>query len=767
MSSSKPFSPTPEQVAIAEALKDGGNMAIDAGAGTGKSSTLLYLVKEHISRSQGVLMCVFNKRNQEELQEKLGKANLQKASAKTFAAMAYSAFWKRYPKSLKAGDFPDQYKYRRLARWWVAAYLPSGRTPEMLKEAAKVLQDLVTMFMVNTTHNHQDGRLSLFIGGSLNDEDSLMSHSYEGGHSIAYMYGLYLDYSDDEGKTTEEIERMELEDMQALVEKGLPDLIHFGRLAFHAPQEAAGKLRDLEGKLLRDGLDLGNGWVDFLDMMYWCVVERWTVWQSQWVLVDEAQDLSPLERALVNMHLAKVSPWFKTPGRLIMVGDPQQAINAFKGADNEGFLNSQIFWQITNVKPLSVCWRCFREIVELAAGHKEGFKAAPNAISGIIAPIHDDDLIKLVKDGDAIISRLRSATIVWWRKLVKAGIACKILGQNPADTVIRLLEKISSFEGFKFETLKEHLDTYQKTQVEKLTKKNKGEAEILAVVDEVETVRAMIEDIEAASMEDLIAKVRDELDPRKMPNGGVSIMTGHGSKGGEWNQVFNVTPDKFPLITRDQSPASYIQELNLRYVVQTRSMQAYFLVSPKHDRYDPTKPVQQTLPKGVPYDPQLGIEYDPMLDDDEDEWEDPVDEGFEWDWQASQKPAITVEPVPVPALPAPTVDLITFADAVKSDPDKPLFEPLMPRIQAIDEAQGITPVSPVGEKETVVEEPKFKATGTLAKDMKAFKATKSAQAEAQSKVFDLLKRLDLDTARSMRDLLEAHIEELEAELEPA
>lgn len=782
----KTFTPTPEQVAIGQALKESGNIAINAGAGTGKTSTLMYLVREHIPRWQSTLLCVFNKRNQEEMAAKLaqGGAANTKTYTKTFAGMGRAAFVKKY--DMKGMFDIDSRKYRTLARWWVKRNIPANRTAEQLKDATQFLLDTFTMFMVNTTRHHETGELVLFLGGSLNDPDALTSHSLEKAGAVIERYTIHLDYDgEDDPDVHPTLEEMAVEDAQTILSKGVQALYNLGYKAFHDPRSVADRLTE-EGKPLYVGMEGGKRWVDFIDMQYWCVVEKWSVFPSKNVLVDESQDLSPMERALVDMHVEK-------DGRVIIVGDDRQAIYAFKGADNEGFYNSQIFWGIKTEKPLSVCWRCCKAVVELASDWKPGFQAAPNAIQGFIAKAHDNDVIKLAKDGDAVISRLRAPMIGWWREFIKAGIPAYIVGQNPADPIVRSLEKIAAQKGFSFANLDKHIDEYQNVNVEKMRKKNRHEMEIMAFVDDMDLVRAMVEDVEASSLEELISKIKYELDPRRMPEGGVAIMTGHGAKGGEWNQVFCVTPKKFPLKYKNQSPADLIQEKNLTYVMQTRAKQALFLVDPDYPPYDPAKPVQQTLPKEAHYD---------EFDDDDDTWEDPVDEGFEMPslfgmgevpemGRSHAAPTITVEPVPVLALPAPerlieaevlkkdldlqapTVDLITFADAMKADPDKPLFEPLLPRIQAIDEAQGIVrDVSPVGEKpaetpaDPVVEEPKFKASGDIGKDMKAFKANQSKQAEAQSKVFDLLKKLDLDNARAMRDLLEARIEELEADLEP-
>lgn len=662
MSSSKPFTPTPEQLAIAQALKEEkGNLAIDAGAGTGKTSTLIYLVREVLPRG-GILVCVFNKSNKIDIEKKLTAAGLQwkDASAKTFDGLAFSLFTRKYPLN---GAEPDSHKYSTLARWWVRRHLSPTLTLQMRKTATRFLESLFHFWVCNTTRDHKSGSLKLFVGGTLAETDeSLVNHAFDIAAMIVNRYGLDVDYEESDAEDVT-IAQAIARDMNLLITRGLPDLIRLGRAAFADPRSVAAELVDEDGDPIYDGLASGKIWASFQDMSYWAVVENWRPsFQNSIVMVDEAQDLSPLQRAVVDMHVRR-------GGRVIIVGDEAQAINMWNGADSDGFSNSKIFWNISTVKPLTVCWRCGKSIVELASNWKPGFQAAPNAIEGVIANMHDDDVIKFIHDGDAIISRLRSQLVVWWRKMVKANIPAKIVGQNPAEIVIRLLEKIADQKGFEFKHLKKHIDQYELAQIQRLTERKRPEHEILALQDEIETVRAMVEDVQVSSLEALIAKIRDELDPRKMPLNGVTILTGHTAKGGEWPQVFCVTPEKFPLSYRDQSDEEYEQECNLEYVMQTRAMNALFFVSKEHKRYDPNAP-KETLEDRA----NKLVPYDPILDDDDDDWEDPVDEGFEMTAQelARVKAAIAADThSPMGETPAlPTAPLFDLGAAVFHN-DKP------------------------------------------------------------------------------------------------
>jgi len=70
--------------------------------------------------------------------------------------------------------------------------------------------------------------------------------------------------------------------------------------------------------------------IDFTDMVYWAVKWNLPVDQYQYVFTDEAQDLSPMQRRLVEKCLAP-------NGRIFVVGDKNQAIYSFAGADSDSF----------------------------------------------------------------------------------------------------------------------------------------------------------------------------------------------------------------------------------------------------------------------------------------------------------------------------------------------------------------------------------------------------------------------------------------------
>lgn len=564
------FNPSPEQLAIAAGFRaDKRNKAIDAAAGSGKSTTLFYLAETEINPAHSTLMCVFNRRPAQELSAKIQeKPGLRKVKAKTFNSLGYGVFCQRY--GIKNTDVElnvDVHKYSNLARWWINSFLKRDEhEKEDLKDAREYLEGLIQMFMVNTTIHHETGEVVMFNGGLLNEEYSTIPHALESGaDSIRMRYDLgTLRFPADEIR---------------LVDEAFPMLMDIGFLAFHDPGECLSKWGEIvEESFIEAHLKEGKRWLDFNDQLYYMVVNNWRVnWQSMNVLVDEAQDLSPLFRAVVDKQILK-----SRGGRLVMVGDPAQAINAFAGADNEGFANSLIFWGVEQAYPLNTCYRCPVKIVEMNQGWKAGFTPAPNAIPGETGTITKMDMLKMLKETPmetALISRIRSAAVSNWRLLTREGIPAKLLGINPAEVILSVLETVADREGFQFTNLYQHVMDFRDERIQKMRDRNKSEGAISSYMDRMQMVLDAVKLIEAPSMLALIDRIQEEYNPDNQPKDAqVVIMTGHVSKGGEWDRVIILTPDLFPFSYENQSDDEYIQEKNLEYVVNTRSKKCHFFL---------------------------------------------------------------------------------------------------------------------------------------------------------------------------------------------
>ena len=149
---------------------------------------------------------------------------------------------------------------------------------------------------------------------------------------------------------------------------GLADLLEGG---FHDPE-----ITPFVMKLLVESVKQGlAGVIDYDDQIYLSALFPTTSKAFDTIFVDEAQDLSPLN----HEQIAKMRK-----GRLIVCGDPKQAIYGFRGASQDSMA------KIRNLRPadtwedfpLTLTFRCPKTVVQRQQQHAPGFTAAPEAPEG-------------------------------------------------------------------------------------------------------------------------------------------------------------------------------------------------------------------------------------------------------------------------------------------------------------------------------------------------------------------------------------------------
>jgi hypothetical protein len=703
------FKPSDEQVAIGEGVKASivtrECIPIDAGAGTGKSTALMFLIADIIPEDENIMVLAFNKKIKKELEERIKKSGRKNASAKTFNGLGYSTWLKRY--SVKDADkevWLDDRKYKKIARYLVDRAFPADHPTERLKEAAEMLEKLFNFFRFNTTRNHNAPYdLRLFMGGSIDDPGTLVHHdpkNITALRRVASRYKLFLEEQEDE------------EVIYPLIAK----MFDLGKTEFEYNSTGADHVRrdGYRDTALKSIASSKQRWVDFTDQVYWCVVDQYKVWGSDIIMVDEAQDTSPLDRALIEMHRRR----YGKRGFVIIVGDEKQAIYKFRGADGEGFRNSMIFFGMKKAYPLSVSYRVGQVIAERAALWKEGYKAAPSNVRGEIDTVNEEDFLTMAQDGDAAISRVRSLLVTYWRKLIKAGKPAIIIGANMTDSIERHLDKIAELEGFSWSKILPYIQRYEEIQLHKMHEAERTEDVIDAFLDDVSTLTALVEDIEAPSKDAFLDKLKKELDPANQPEGGIQIMTGHGSKGLEFRRVFDISPDKFPMTWKGQEPEDYIQEKNLAYVKDTRAKEALYFVDPKAPSYLKRKemeaakavePVEIITEEDDDIIPIAAGEYgawEPIFNEPEYD-DDDLEEDEEFDFIPTP---LTAEPPPyVPALWGPM--------------DEEIEDPLLGLFEEDDEPEPVRLfVQPKGDSSVQLVIPPPSAISKLKKAMIEFDA---------------------------------------------
>lgn len=310
--------------------------------------------------------------------------------------------------------------------------------------------------------------------------------------------------------------------------------------------------------------------MDFDDMVWLpCVIDGLNPPKYDFVLVDEVQDLTASQRTLLSKCLSK-------KGRLLAVGDKNQACYGFAGAD---FYSFDEFIQTFNAQelPLSICYRCPKSHLRLARTLVPRIEDRPDAPEGILDHVEYFDMPKVVQNGDMIIARITNILLKLCYVLIAGGVKAAVRGRDIGVGLKAVIEQMRLPADFKMESFLLSLERWEKREVS-AAKSNGLEEIVQAIEDKAECIRTIYN-----NSKDKIKKLSDlnvEIDKIFSDDiAGVVLSTVHRAKGLEAERIFILDENLMPFF-RAQTKQELEQEYNLRYVALTRSKsELYFVYS--------------------------------------------------------------------------------------------------------------------------------------------------------------------------------------------
>jgi len=298
--------------------------------------------------------------------------------------------------------------------------------------------------------------------------------------------------------------------------------------------------------------------LDYTDMLYlpYTLVKTEDFPKYDVVMVDEVQDLNKLQKALID-RLCKPN------GRFIAVGDKNQAIYAFIGA-NRGVFEQFEKAPRTQVLPLSVSYRCAKAIVRAANKVFGGMEPFENNEEGIVRT----GKVSEAEDGDFIICRNNLPLIMVYFDLAKEGKKVSILGRDLQQGLEQILGVIKGYPNRqdaityltqdKLDSIKKKYPTHPNP------KTHPSFRNLMEKINIVEYLYSSCdEDL------DIVEKTIGNMFSDNQ-EGGISMMTGHKSKGLEADKVFFLFPELVPS-PYAETPIELNQEECLKYVIVTRA----------------------------------------------------------------------------------------------------------------------------------------------------------------------------------------------------
>ena len=310
--------------------------------------------------------------------------------------------------------------------------------------------------------------------------------------------------------------------------------------------------------------------IDYTDMIVLPLFHKEAIPTYKYVFIDECQDLNRAQRELM-LCAAK-------NGRFIAVGDRNQAINGFAGADCNSF--DKIAMQDDTIElPLSVNYRCGTNMIALAQEIVPQIKAHKGAIKGEI--YHTKELNKsLFREDDMVLCRTSAPLVGLCMKLIESGITAVVKGKDIAQDLKNLIENANTKS---IQEVLKYLDDEKKKMINTIREERK--------CDEAAAKNAMkylnledrckcIENICMYSIKDttqLKSYINKMFTDDKIEHA-VTLSTAHKSKGLEANRVLILLPNKLPLKYPQQKKWQEQQEWNLKYVAITRARKELIFV---------------------------------------------------------------------------------------------------------------------------------------------------------------------------------------------
>lgn len=317
-----------------------------------------------------------------------------------------------------------------------------------------------------------------------------------------------------------------------------------------------------------------EGIISFDDQIYMPTLFNGQFPRYGLTMVDEAQDLSPLNHIMVNRA---------SGGRLIVVGDPKQAIYAFRGADSSSMEKLRKLRPQWIDLPLATTFRCPKIVVDRQQKHAPGFTAFHTNAIGEVKK-HQRYISGATEDAGpktwdwkwvetlnaarsiAVLSRNNAPLLKIAFKLLRANVPVTMLGRDIGKTLVALSKKVLPDDDMKAPECVSAVALWRDNQIA-LANANGQEEKVANLHDQAECLLAVIEGAKAETAAAIRWYLR-ELFERS--SGHVVISTIHRAKGLEWDTVLHLDPWRIPSKHAMQNPIQMQQEMNLLYVCETR-----------------------------------------------------------------------------------------------------------------------------------------------------------------------------------------------------
>jgi DNA helicase II / ATP-dependent DNA helicase PcrA len=375
----------------------------------------------------------------------------------------------------------------------------------------------------------------------------------------------------------------------------------------------ASQVFDLVPRVLESSKDVQrHGTITYADMIWLPIALDLNVYRYDLLLVDEAQDLNRCQQALAK----------KASRRLILCGDPRQAIYGFAGADARSMSRLEEELSVTERGcvhlPLTVTRRCGKAIVAEAQTIVPDFEAFESNSPGIVTSAgfkagERVDYHLIVSENDMVLCRCNAPLVSECFRFIRAGRKANIQGRDVGVGLVKTVRKLmkgytpripdpmgaaDNYEnrhGTGQDTedlcpgatqlptdeileLYRRLDAWYCGEVKKENAKHHpSEQRLVNLGDRRDCITCFTEGVRTT---DEVVKKIEGIFTDDEEALGIRLSSVHKAKGLEAKRVFILVPKESPMPhPMAKSTWEREQEMNLKYVAITRAIEELVWVS--------------------------------------------------------------------------------------------------------------------------------------------------------------------------------------------
>lgn len=341
--------------------------------------------------------------------------------------------------------------------------------------------------------------------------------------------------------------------------------------------------------------------IDFDDMLFLPILRNWEAPQYSLVMVDEAQDLNRLQQEwILRLRIQGTGIVTKT----VLVGDENQAIYGFRGADCMSMktMHSLLKWKREDgeivepkVLPLTFTRRCPVLHVKRAKSVVPDFEAFPGTKEGEEKFLPLQEIMEEAKPGQMIICRMNAPICLAALKLLKANKPARIQGKDFAEELVQVVYRVARMvvhpekpspgkkpkEYWVERKARENrllisdflpaLEAYQGRELEKLRKRGNTQMAQEIVEDTILCIRAMAEGVKnVGELTERIYQLFTEVESATDVSKYILLSSVHRAKGLESDTVVILQPWLMPH-PKAIKPWEKEQERCIQFVAMTRS----------------------------------------------------------------------------------------------------------------------------------------------------------------------------------------------------